>query len=181
MPDRDQNQAPAQGAQTGSYPEPEEGMTMVGRTRLAQSLMLEEQGPGGSSRFLAIIIIFIVCAFLFWSTQTRISEVVVSSGEVSPVGSIKRIQHLEGGIVSEIKVAEGDLVNADQILVVLGSSTTQPELQQMSTRLAGLQLEAQQLTAVMNGEITSPENQVDPRHRQMATTQLRVFRAKLSA
>lgn len=174
--------APRRAAPGGNaYPEPEEGAWMVGRTRLAQSLMLEEQGPGGSSRFLAVVIVFFVIAFLFWSTQTVISEVIVSSGEVSPVGSIKRIQHLEGGIVSQINVAEGDLVAKDQILVELEASTTQPELQQMRTRLAGLELEARQLGAVMRRESVSEQEKIDPRYRQLATTQAQVFQAKRDA
>ncbi len=160
--------------------DPENGAWMVGRKRLAQSLMLEERGPGGGSRVMAVVIICFVAAFLVWASHTRISEVVVTSGEVSPVGSIKTVQHLEGGIVQSIDVAEGDLVDQGQILLTLDSSTVQSELEQMQTRLVGLELEADQLSAMMTGAPLASNN-VGQRHQGLATTQALVIEAKRHA
>ncbi len=83
---------------------------LVGRGALAQSLMLEERGPNHLIRLAAMFVCVMVCLFIAWAAITEITEVVVSSGEVSPIGSVKRVQHLEGGIVKEIFVGEGDLV-----------------------------------------------------------------------
>jgi len=187
IPDALQPQRPSRAAPepdrskaSDAFAEPEEGAWMVGRKRLAQSLILEEKGPGGGSRLLAIVIIVFVGAFLVWSSYTRITEVVVSSGEVSPIGSIKEVQHLEGGIVAGINIAEGDLVSKNQILIELESSVTRPELDQMHTRLAGLELEAQQLSAVMTGDEVA-ETGINARYKEMAFTQLQVFKAKRDA
>ncbi len=182
QPERPSRPAPApdRSKAKDAFAEPEEGAWMVGRKRLAQSLILEEKGPGGGSRMLAFVIIVFVGAFLVWSSYTRITEVVVSSGEVSPIGSIKEIQHLEGGIVAGIKIREGDLVNPNQVLIELESSVTRPELDQMRTRLAGLELEAQQLSAVMTGGGVT-ETDINARYKKMASTQLLVFKAKRDA
>ena len=82
---------------------------LVGRGALAQSLMLEERGPSHLIRLAGFFVCIMVCLFIAWAAITEITEVVVSSGEVSPIGSVKRVQHLEGGIVKEIFVGEGDL------------------------------------------------------------------------
>jgi HlyD family secretion protein/epimerase transport system membrane fusion protein len=54
-----------------------------------------------------------------WATMAHISSAAVASGVVSPEGSRKTIQHLEGGIIAEILVDDGDEVKAGQPLVVL--------------------------------------------------------------
>ena len=86
---------------------------LIGRGRLAQSLLLEESGPSRLTRAAALVIGSMVLALIAWASVTEITEVAVASGEVLPDGSVKRIQHLEGGIVEEIRVREGDLVEDD--------------------------------------------------------------------
>lgn len=159
---------------------PTDDARMKGRKRLAQSLMLEEQGPGGIIRVAAVLIFALVTAFIFWSSYTQITEVVIASGEVSPVGSVKRVQHLEGGIVKEIRAREGDVVEAGEVIMVLEPSTAMPERDQMIARLTGLRLEADQLRSIMTGRTVSSKT-VDPRYQRMATVQLEVVAAKKEA
>jgi len=76
--------------------------------------------PIGS--IVAILVLFIV-----WASITSVGEVASASGEVTPVGSVKRVQHLEGGIVSAILVRDGDLVQQGQVLMELANGATAPE------------------------------------------------------
>ena len=138
---------------------------LVGRGALAQSLMLEERGPNHLIRLAGFFVCIMVCLFIAWAAITEITEVVVSSGEVSPIGSVKRVQHLEGGIVKEIFVGEGDLV---------------PERDQLLTRLSNLELRARQLEAVISGE-EFDVTKIDPRYRDLARTQVEVLAAKREA
>ncbi len=50
---------------------------------------------------------------------TRLAEVTVAEGKVVPLGDLKVVQHLEGGIIQEIFVAEGDQVREGQPLIQL--------------------------------------------------------------
>ncbi len=54
-----------------------------------------------------------------WSVLAPLSSAVVAEGVVKVAGSRKTIQHLEGGIIRELQVKNGDLVKAGEILVRL--------------------------------------------------------------
>jgi HlyD family secretion protein/adhesin transport system membrane fusion protein len=153
---------------------------LVGRGALAQSLMLEERGPNHLIRLAGFFVCVMVCLFIVWAAITEITEVVVSSGEVSPIGSVKRVQHLEGGIVKEIFVGEGDLVTQGQVMIRLDDAGIVPERDQLVTRLSNLELRAQQLAAVISGE-EFDLSKVDPRYRALAATQVEVLAAKREA
>ena len=57
-----------------------------------------------------------VLAFLAWAWFFEIDEVSNGSGKVIPSSREQRIQSLEGGILSELLVHEGDIVEKGQVL-----------------------------------------------------------------
>jgi adhesin transport system membrane fusion protein len=130
---------------------------LAGRGRLAQSIRLEEQGPGRLTRIAIAILVAAIAGFLIWASLTEVGEIAPASGEVTPAGSVKRIQHLEGGIISAINVREGDLVDDGQVLLELESGMANPELEQLRARFAGLELQSTQLQNVANHEDTRIE------------------------
>lgn len=50
--------------------------------------------------------------FAAWSALAPLSSAAIAPGIVSPESSRKTVQHLEGGIVEDLRVREGDRVNA---------------------------------------------------------------------
>ena len=137
---------------------------LAGRGRLAQSIRLEEKVPGRLGIAAIVTITATLAGLLLWSSLTEVGEVASASGEVTPIGSVKKIQHLEGGIIAAIHVREGDLVEQGQILMELENGTSAPELKQQRTRLAALELQESQLRALANGgktRITTRESQFD--------------------
>lgn len=82
-----------------------------------------------------------------WSGVARLDSAVVASGVVSVDGRRKAIQHLEGGIIADILVADGDKVEKDQVLLRLDPVRPRANLQIVRGQLdAALALEAR-LTA----------------------------------
>ncbi|MGZ8995131.1 MAG: hypothetical protein ACXW3P_01350 [Rhodospirillales bacterium] len=65
----------------------------------------------------------LLAAFLGWCFLARLDEVAVAEGAVAPQGRVKTVQHLEGGIVAELHVAEGDVVATGDPLVRLDLAT----------------------------------------------------------
>lgn len=57
--------------------------------------------------------------FGVWGTVAPLAKGAVAAGVISPEGSRRTVQHLEGGIISRLRVQEGDTVRAGQILVSL--------------------------------------------------------------
>ncbi len=153
---------------------------LAGRGRLAQSIRLEEQGPGRLIRVAIAVLVATICGFLIWASLTEVGEIAPASGEVTPVGSVKRIQHLEGGIIAAINAREGDLVDEGQVLLELESGTTGPELGQLRARLAALDLQAAQLQAVGDGE-TPRFEATDGRFSDLAAAQETLLRNKREA
>ncbi|UXS32755.1 HlyD family type I secretion periplasmic adaptor subunit [Agrobacterium tumefaciens] len=73
-----------------------------------------------------------------WAALAKLAGAVVASGRVVVEGNSKKIQHLSGGIVSEIDVAEGDRVEAGQVLLRLSATIVQANLSIVENTLAQL-------------------------------------------
>ncbi len=92
--------------------------------------------PQGFSRpaafaWLGLMVIFLTFAgFGAWAAFARIDAAVIAPGVVATVERGQRLQHLEGGIVSDVLVVEGDVVEEGDTLVRLDP------LQQLSDRRA---------------------------------------------
>lgn len=85
--------------------------------------------------------------FLLWAALFKLDIVSSTVGEVVPSTKVKRIQHLEGGIVHEIRVHEGDHVSSGQILVVLESTASGASLGELKVRTAALLADIARLEA----------------------------------
>jgi adhesin transport system membrane fusion protein len=113
--------------------------------RLAEALSLEAgQVPPNLLRWLqgttAVLAGSIVVAALI-----PIQDYVVASGEIEPAGDIQKVQHLEGGIIREQLVAEGERVSKGQILLKLDPGEIGSQEQQTATRITNLTLEQREL------------------------------------
>ncbi|MEO5373557.1 MAG: HlyD family type I secretion periplasmic adaptor subunit [Alphaproteobacteria bacterium] len=117
--------------------------------------------------------------FAAWAWFSRLDVVSVAVGEVVPASQVKAIQHLEGGIVSEILVREGESVVRDQPLVVLESTTSGADVAEISTRIAALRADVVRLEAeaANQDQITLPEG-FRRDHADLADQVLAQFRSR---
>jgi HlyD family secretion protein/adhesin transport system membrane fusion protein len=99
----------------------------------------------------------LVSAALVWASLTHVPEVAVGVGEIVPTIAPAPIQHLEGGIVAEVFVGEGEMVAAGQPLLRMNDTAAQAELAQARLRLESLQIQSQRLVAAAEGNITAVE------------------------
>jgi len=70
-----------------------------------------------------------------WAATATLSGAVVAGGQFVVDTSIKKIQHATGGIVGELKVRDGDRVQAGDLLVRLDETLTRANLQVVSKQL----------------------------------------------
>lgn len=99
-------------------------------------------------RHVAKSIMIAMTIFFIWASIARVEEVSMAPGEVVPQGRIKTIQHLEGGIIDEIFVREGDTVRPDTPLVQLDlSGSSEANLLDLKVRRDGLLLTKARLEA----------------------------------
>ena len=82
-----------------------------------------------------------------WSYFGTLDYVTVTQGVVTPSNKIKKIQHLEGGIIRSILVSEGQGVEKGTPLIELEATKSEAELNELETRLAALQIDLIRLEA----------------------------------
>lgn len=85
--------------------------------------------------------------FIWWASSFRIDEVARAQGQVIASSRVQVIQSVDGGVLSELKVREGDRVQAGQLLARLDQTRFGASMGEVETRLFSLQAKAARLRA----------------------------------
>ena len=99
----------------------------------------------------AAIVGFIVFGIGSWAATMELGGAVVAQGSLVVDSSVKKVQHLSGGIVKEIRVREGDHVKAGDILVRLDETQTKAANAVVSKNLEELIAQQARLEAERDG------------------------------
>jgi len=75
-----------------------------------------------------IIMLFVICV-VAWASVSEIDEIARGDGKVIPSSKIQKVQNLDGGIISDILVKEGELVKKGSILMKIDSTRYQASLE----------------------------------------------------
>ncbi|MFT7388722.1 MAG: adhesin transport system membrane fusion protein [Candidatus Endobugula sp.] len=111
------------------------------------SAAILHQTPRGGQQLLWAIIIFII-AILVWSSLANVDEFTRGEGQVIPSQYVQIVQNLEGGIIEEMFVREGQTVERGQPLLRLddkrfSSSLRETEVNQSQLLSRSLRLKAE--------------------------------------
>lgn len=98
-----------------------------------------------------VVATLLIAAVVGWSTYGTLDIVSSAVGEVVPGSKVKQIQHLEGGIVSEIMVNERQAVREGEVLLKLDTAQIDAEVSELRIRLVGLRIDAARLRAEIAG------------------------------
>lgn len=90
--------------------------------------MTRDLSPRGPLLLGAFALALLVGGFGVWSVTTEIAGAVVASGQVEVEQNRQVVQHPDGGVVAEIRVKDGDLVEAGQPLLNLDGTLLRSEL-----------------------------------------------------
>ena len=125
---------------------------MSGGAAAASASAVRRAGSVKGPLLLAtVILIGFFGIFGGWAALVPLSGAAIAPAVVAPSGFRKTIQHLEGGIVSQIRVREGSTVEAGDVLVVLDDVRTRAEYNTARARLAASLAKAARLTAEQQG------------------------------
>ncbi|MEZ5586106.1 MAG: HlyD family type I secretion periplasmic adaptor subunit [Sedimenticolaceae bacterium] len=105
---------------------------------------------GRSVFFGSLLLIFGIGGFFAWAALAPISSAVVAGGAIKIQGERKIIQHLEGGIIRELMVNEGDSVREGQVLIRLDGSKAEAVLEVQSAEYLSLLAKKSRLQAERN-------------------------------
>src|SRR5438876_1006736 len=92
--------------------------------------------PSDSIRRVAFAGWLIVAVFFggigTWSVMAPLNGAVVGNAVIKIEGNRKSVQHLDGGIVKEMRIKEGDKVNFGDVLIVLDETQARAEYEVLS-------------------------------------------------
>ncbi len=142
---------------------------------LARSIVLEETGPPRGMRTTLYLALAGVFCFIGWATITPLTETARAPGHVIPVGKVLGIQHFEGGIVSEILVNDGTVVDKGDVIVRLHQTHAAAELEENRARVAALSLQLERHRAFAEGR--DPDfSDFDPKYKNLIEDNLAIHK-----
>ena len=123
---------------------------------MAELVSTHHHAQSSRPRVVLWMVLGIITVFVAWSYFAVLDEVAIGNGKVIPSSKEQVIQSLEGGIVSELTVREGDIVEQGQELAVLDQSLVKSTVEEVESKISVLQARA----ARVNAEIDN-KDQVD--------------------
>ncbi|AHL34182.1 hemolysin secretion protein D [Pseudomonas brassicacearum] len=117
-----------------------------------------------------------------WATLAPLDSAALAPGVVTVKSYRKTVQHLEGGIVRELRVHDGDQVKAGDVLLVLDNTQARSEMEAMRSQLiAALELQARLVAERDSLPEPVPESTLDsadPRVREARDSEARIFQTR---
>jgi hemolysin D len=157
---------------------------------LPAALEIMATPPSPIGRTIVVTIIVLFCAALLWSWWGTVDIVASASGKIMPSGRTKIIQPFETGVVRAIRVQDGQVVQAGEVLVELDPTVNAAERDHLQNDLLAEQLNVARLRAALAAgddhvaDFTPPAG-ADPvlvgAQRQLLQNQVTEHRAKIAA
>jgi adhesin transport system membrane fusion protein len=121
---------------------------------------------------------FSIAAFILWAQWAEIEEITRGEGRVVPFSRVQKIQSLEGGIIEELLVKEGDQVSIGQAVARLDHTRFYSSFMEGQTQAGSLRASIARLQAEVKGanKITFPAEVEDDSHD--AVTERALFQAR---
>ena len=89
--------------------------------------------------------------FIVWANIFQIDEVARAGGEVITQSRVQVIQSVDGGILNELRVREGDRVQPGQVLAQLDQTRFASTVAEINARLYALEAKVARLRAEVVG------------------------------
>ncbi|MEN0041581.1 MAG: HlyD family type I secretion periplasmic adaptor subunit [Pseudomonadota bacterium] len=126
-----------------------------------------------------VIVLLGIAAFVTWAWFFEIEERTSGQGRVIPSSQLQVVQSLEGGIVREIRVASGELVEAGQVLMTIDDTGFSSTLGELTSKRQALLAEQMRLRAEARGdeELNFPED-FAAENAALVAGEMEVFRSR---
>jgi HlyD family secretion protein len=154
---------------------------------------MSEGKPKGARRSIRLhliiglaVVLVLAGGFGGWASTVQISGALIAPGSVVVDSNVKKVQHPTGGVVGEVRVRDGDLVKAGDIVVRLDDTVTKASLAIVVKTLNGLYARAARLEAEQRGDskLTFPpqltERADDPDVKNVMISETKLFDVRVT-
>ncbi|OOF29446.1 HlyD family type I secretion periplasmic adaptor subunit [Salinivibrio sp. IB872] len=104
--------------------------------------------PKSARILLWTIALFLITAAI-WASQAQLDKVTVGQGKVIPSSQLQVVQNLEGGLVKELLVKEGDTVVRGQRLILIDDTLFRSDFREREQELNGLRADEIRIRALL--------------------------------
>jgi HlyD family type I secretion membrane fusion protein len=159
----------------------EQAMGEVQSDRIASNAKAPSENPFAIRARVALASLFavvLVLGFGGWAAHANLSGAIIAQGKVAVKKQVKLVQHRDGGIIAEILVANGDRVNAGDVLIRLDETQTKAELGVLRSQITELLGRRARLSAERDGAAAitfEREFETAPHSAEIARGELRLF------
>jgi len=122
-------------------------------------LAILEQTPIQAKKLLYTVVLIVV-ALIAWAKFAEVDEITRGEGRVVPSRQVQVIQSLDGGIVNEILVKEGDMVKVGSPLIKIDETRAISSLKENRGQYLALLAKEARLKALANGTAFNPPKEV---------------------
>ena len=136
-----------------------------------------EKGLSSSSRIIWLVVATVM-VFLIWAKFAWVDEIVRADGQIISAARPQIVQNLEGGILAELLVSEGSVVEPGQVLARLRGTQFQAAVDDLADQLVAASIRRVRLEAEMAGQT---DFEVAPIFAQHSPTAVASERALLQA
>lgn len=137
--------------------------------------------PRRLARMTLAFVILAVGGALAWAHFTKLEEFTAGNGRVIPASKVKLVQNLEGGIVKEILVRDGQTVRKGQVIFRIDQTGTGSNYKERLERLAGMRAMAVRLRAEVNGEAPIFPAELKKSHPEFVKRELHLYTTRQRA
>ena len=124
----------------------------------ADLAMLRQEPLRARVLLRSIGIVFAV--FVVWAAVAQLDEVTRGEGKVIPSRQVQILQSIDGGLVSEILVREGEIVQPEQLLIKIDETRFVSSVKENQAQYLGLVARAARLRAISEGKPFVPPPEV---------------------
>ena len=124
------------------------------------------------------LLLTVLAAGYFWARETQLDLITRGEGRLVAEGQNKLVQAPDGGIIKEIFVKEGDIVERDQVLALINSTAAEGSLEEIIAKRNSLTAKLVRLDAELkNTDINQLESNLKNFSESVRESQLALFLA----
>ncbi len=124
--------------------------------------------------------LLVVAALLLWAALARVDEVTRGDARVIPSRQLQVVQSLDGGVVAEILVTEGQLVEAGQLLLRVDETRATSGMRESEAQGVALRARAARLRALAEGKPFQPPTARDDDEKRTIQEERQLYESRLS-
>jgi len=125
-----------------------------------------------------LLVTLIVGVAIIWASYAELDEVTVGQGKVIPSRQVQIVQNMEGGIIGDVLVKEGDLVQKKEILLHIDDTQFQSSFKESKVHYLSKLIKQIRLQAETNSLPFNPPKRTEATWNELVISERRLYKSR---